>query len=208
MSEIIKSESIKELAVALAKAQGKIQNPAKNNSNTHFKTKYADLAEVLNSTRPVLSEYGLSVVQLPGYASGIVTVTTILMHSSGEFIQSECSAPAEKQHSQGIGSALTYLRRYALAAVCGVAQEDDDGNAASEPADNRYGAPGQQAAQPKQADQKEKPELTPDHKGWTNAIASYRRLGNFSEVLPHMNINPANRALIIEQASEALEGAA
>lgn len=125
-----KSESIKELATALAKAQGQLENASKASVNPHFKSKYADLAEVINTIRPVFAEHGLSVMQCPSFDAGIVSVETVLMHSSGEFIASTVSAPVSKQDAQGVGSAITYCRRYALAAVAGIAQEDDDANGA------------------------------------------------------------------------------
>jgi hypothetical protein len=127
------SESIAELAKALAGAQGEMENAGRNASNPHFKSRYADLAEIINTTRPVLAAHGLAVVQFPGYVDGIAHVETILMHGSGEFVASTTSAPVVKSDPQGVGSAITYLRRYSLAAVCGIAQEDDDANAASQP---------------------------------------------------------------------------
>lgn len=126
-----RSESITNLAKALAEAQGKVENASKTSKNDHFKNKYADLAEVLNTIRPVFAEHGLSIVQLPSYESPMASVETILMHSSGEFISGTCSAPVSKADAQGVGSAITYLRRYSLAAVAGIAQEDDDGNGAT-----------------------------------------------------------------------------
>lgn len=124
------SESIKELATALAKAQAEIENANKNSRNDHFKNRYADLAEVLNTVRPVLSKHGLSVAQFPSLADGMVSVETIMMHTSGEWISGIASAPLSKLDAQGVGSATTYLRRYSLAALAGVAQEDDDGSGA------------------------------------------------------------------------------
>jgi hypothetical protein len=124
------SESIKELATALAAAQAEIENASKNSKNDHFKNRYADLAEVLNTVRPVLARHKLSVAQFPSLADGMVSVETILMHASGEWISGIASAPLSKPDAQGVGSATTYLRRYSLAALAGVAQEDDDGNGA------------------------------------------------------------------------------
>lgn len=125
------SESIAALGKALAAAQGEIENAAKNAKNDHFRNSYADLAEVLNTARPVLAKHGIAVTQAPGFADGRVTVTTMLMHGeSGEWIRSTASAPAVKQDPQGVGSAITYLRRYSLAAVVGIAQEDDDAEGA------------------------------------------------------------------------------
>ena len=124
------SESIKELAAALAAAQLEIENASKNSKNDHFKNRYADLAEVLNTARPVLAKHGLSVAQFPSLEANVVSVETILMHTSGEWISNVASAPLSKPDAQGVGSATTYLRRYSLAALAGIAQEDDDGNGA------------------------------------------------------------------------------
>jgi hypothetical protein len=123
-----KSESIKELATALAKAQSEMGNAKKSSENPYFKSKYADLAEVLDTVKPLLSKHGLSVVQMPGYEGPQVTVTTVLMHSSGEYISEVAKVTPVKPDPQSIGSAITYLRRYALASFAGIAQEDDDAN--------------------------------------------------------------------------------
>lgn len=128
------SESIKELATALAKAQGKISHAAKENRNPHFNSKYADLASVLDACREPLSENGLSVCQLPSKSDGSWVLVTRLIHSSGEWIQGEVPILSSKQDAQGFGSGMTYARRYGLASVVGIAQDDDDGNAASRPA--------------------------------------------------------------------------
>lgn len=125
-----KSESIKELATALAKAQAEIDNAGKNSTNTHFRSKYADLAEVINTTRPVFAKYGLSVAQFPSFSDGVVSVETILLHESGEWMGGTISAPVSKADAQGVGSATTYCRRYSLAALANIAQEDDDAESA------------------------------------------------------------------------------
>ena len=125
------SDTIDALAAALAAAQGEIENAVKNSANPHFRSRYADLAEIINTVRPVFARHGLAVVQSPSYDGGIASVTTMLTHKSGQWIRDTASAPASKLDSQGIGSATTYLRRYSLAAFAGIAQEDDDGNAAS-----------------------------------------------------------------------------
>lgn len=128
-----KSETIAALAKALAKAQGEIENASKSSVNPHFKSKYADLAEVLNTVRPVFSACGLSFIQMPSFADGIASVETMLAHESGEWISEKASAPVGKQDAQGVGSVITYLRRYSLAAFAGIAQEDDDANASIKP---------------------------------------------------------------------------
>jgi hypothetical protein len=126
-----RSESFAALAAALAKAQGEIVGASKDKTNPHFKSNYADLAAVWDACRGPLSKNGLAVLQ-PAVADGArVTVTTILTHSSGEWVESELTMTAAQSNPQGLGSCITYARRYALAAMVGVAPEDDDGNAAS-----------------------------------------------------------------------------
>jgi len=137
-----KSESIAGLAKALAKAQGQVENASKASVNPHFKSKYADLAEVLNTVRPIFSSCGLSFVQMPSFLDGIVSVETMLVHESGEWISEAASSPITKQDAQGVGSAITYLRRYSLAAFAGIAQEDDDANASvGKPQQKQVAAP-------------------------------------------------------------------
>jgi hypothetical protein len=129
MSE--QSESINELATALAKAQGKITGALKDSANPFFKSKYADLAACWDSCRLPLSENGLSVIQVPAADEQGVVLTTILAHASGQWIKSMLRMVPKDGSPQSVGSALTYARRYALAAMVGLAQVDDDGNAAS-----------------------------------------------------------------------------
>lgn len=132
------STDIKDLASALAKAQGEMRNAAKSSDNPFFKSKYADLAECLNVVREPLAKNGLSVVQAnEGIIDGKLAVTTLLMHSSGQYIRVTSSYPIQKNDVQGFGSTLTYARRYGLAAALGLAQEDDDGNAACKPNQQR-----------------------------------------------------------------------
>ena len=128
------SESIKELATALSKVQGELTYAKKDSANPFFKSTYADLESVWDACRSLLAKNGLSVIQMPGnYFEGRMWLVTKLCHTSGEWIEQEMSVPVQKADPQGAGSALTYMRRYALAAVVGVVQADDDGNAASSP---------------------------------------------------------------------------
>lgn len=120
-----------ELFTAYALAQGEVENASKSSNNPHFKSKYADLAEVLNTVRPVFAKHGLSIMQSTGFDGSLVSVTTLIGHKSGGVVYSTASCVPGKTDAQGIGSATTYLRRYSLAAMSGVAQEDDDGNAAA-----------------------------------------------------------------------------
>jgi hypothetical protein len=128
------SDSIANLAKALSIVQGKLTYAKKDSANPFFKSKYADLESVWDACRELLAENNLSVMQFPGeFIDGCMSLNTILAHSSGEWIGQEMSVPVTKPDAQGAGSALTYMRRYALAAVVGVVQADDDGNAASNP---------------------------------------------------------------------------
>lgn len=126
-------ENRKELAAALAKAQGEMEGAKKDTANPFHKSKYADLASVWEAIRGPLSANGLSVVQLVTEApAGFVGLTTILMHSSGQQVSSTFHMPVkDATNPQAVGSALTYARRYALSALVGVAPEDDDGNLAT-----------------------------------------------------------------------------
>lgn len=126
-----KSEQINELATALSKFQGKMITAHKGATNPFFKSTYADLASVVKSASPGLAEEGLSIAQLVGTSNEQTTLTTLLMHASGQFISAEMPLLIAKQDAQGQGSALTYARRYAYMAIIGmVADEDDDGQAA------------------------------------------------------------------------------
>jgi len=119
------------LFAALAAAQAEVENATKSSANPHFKSRYADLAEVLNTVRPVFAGHGLSILQSTAYDGAMVSVTTLLAHKEGGFVSSTATCVPAKSDAQGIGAATTYLRRYSLAAMCGVAQEDDDGNTAA-----------------------------------------------------------------------------
>lgn len=165
------SESIKQLAAALAKAQGQIEGAKKDSKNPFFKSDYADLASVWDAIREPLAANGLSVVQacenptvvMPDTTvavkdTKIVTVVTRLCHESGEWIEGSFSlCPIAKKDKddngrviqgapnvidpQSMGSAITYARRYALAAIVGVYQIDDDANGASHPPQGRTQQP-------------------------------------------------------------------
>lgn len=120
------------LAAALAKAQMEMSKALKSSDNPHFRSKYADLGNVMDACLPALNKYGIAVVQ-PFITDDIngKAVKTVLIHESGETL--ECAVPLiiGKNDMQGLGSAITYARRYGLMAMAGIAPEDDDGNAAA-----------------------------------------------------------------------------
>lgn len=127
-----KSDSISNLAAALAKAQPKIEGATKDKTNPHFKSKYADLGSVAEAIAAPLAANGLSYVQTSHDRESAAAIETIILHTSGEWLGcGVVSVPVSKGDAQGFGSALTYARRYSLSAAFGVVPEDDDGNAAS-----------------------------------------------------------------------------
>lgn len=128
------SEQINDLAQALALAQGSMKSALRNSRNPHFNYSYADLSAVIEAAREPLSKNNLAVVQtLDGSDVNTTKVETVLMHKSGQWISSTIEVRPTQQTPQGMGSAITYARRYAYAAIIGMAsEEDDDGNTASQ----------------------------------------------------------------------------
>jgi hypothetical protein len=127
----------------------------KDSTNPHFKTAYADLASIWDACRAPLANAGLSVVQLVSSDAtqgvphcGHAIIETILAHSSGEWVSSTLAVPLTKSDAQGLGSAITYGRRYALAAIVGVCPADDDGEAAVARPTQRTAQPTQRAQEP------------------------------------------------------------
>ncbi len=127
-----KSESIKELATALAKAQRSMGGAKKDSSNPFYKSTYSDLSSVVTAIREPLSSNGLSFIQATEPSDkDEIRVITMLMHESGEWLSSTIAIPVSKADAQGYGSAITYAKRYGLQGLLGVPSEDDDGNAAA-----------------------------------------------------------------------------
>jgi hypothetical protein len=127
------SESIANLAGALATAQGSMTPAKMDSTNPFLKNKYADLGSVIQAARQPLAVNGLSFTQSPTITENQVTVTTMLMHKSGEWIESSITLPLDGSKglslAQSMGAIITYLRRYSLSAIMGIyADEDTDGN--------------------------------------------------------------------------------
>ena len=134
---MITSESIQAIAPALLQAQQNITFAAKESTNPHFRSKYASLSSVIDAIKPALNNAGIVFIQFVSPSDdGRLNLTTRLLHTSGEWIESTATCPLAKNDPQGYGSALTYLRRYTLATVVGLYQDDDDGQAASLKADD------------------------------------------------------------------------
>ena len=131
---IAMSEEIGKVSTALVKAQEEVETAVKASTNPHYGSSYADLTSVLGVIKPALAAHGLALLQFPGYADGIVTMTTVLLHESGEWIQSPvASIPITKQDPHGAMSGYTYLRRGCASSVMALISDDDDGNAAVGP---------------------------------------------------------------------------
>ena len=129
----LQSAEIGEIAAALSVAQAEINPAEKNATNPHLKNKYANISAIYDAVREVLPRHGLCVVQTMLPTDGTrAHVRTTLAHKSGQWFASECVMPLDRQGgAQGMGSAITYARRYSLSAILGVvADEDDDGNGA------------------------------------------------------------------------------
>lgn len=125
------SEQINELATALSKAQGEMQAAIKDKVNPFFKSSYADLGSIWDAARPVLSKYGLCIMQTTELMADKTIMVTTLAHISGQWVKSSIPLNPTKNDSQGMGAAMTYLRRYSLSAIVGVVcDEDDDGETA------------------------------------------------------------------------------
>ena len=128
-----KSESITNIAVALVKFNNEVSKIGKDSANPHFKNKYASLDNIIDEIRPILTKHGLSILQMPGGDGEKFSMTTMLIHESGEWIESQpiVMRPV-KNDPQGIGSCTTYARRYSLSAFLSLnTGEDDDGNDAT-----------------------------------------------------------------------------
>jgi hypothetical protein len=125
---------MKQIAQAFVKAKREFAPALKTSVNPHFRSKYADLAACLEAVNDALLNNGIAVYQETSMCESGVIVETVFLHESGEsFKGGMLHVPASKQDPQGYGSALSYARRYSIMAACGIASEDDDGNAASRP---------------------------------------------------------------------------
>jgi hypothetical protein len=123
----MRSSEINELAEALSKAQGVISAAEKERENPFFKSKYADLSNVWEACRKPLSDNGLAVIQTTVGTKGQIELETNLVHKSGQFIKARIPVIQLKQDMQGLGAAITYARRFSLASMVGVYQDDSDG---------------------------------------------------------------------------------
>lgn len=146
-STVRRSDGIAKLAAAMVAVQGEIANPPKNKQNPHLKNWYADLVSVREAVLPVFARHKIAVTQLPCELDGEPAMTTLVMHESGEWIETTAKIRPGKTDPQSVGSAQSYARRYALMAIAGVmGDDDDDGHAASQPAARPAAKPAPQPA--------------------------------------------------------------
>lgn len=179
-----KSQSIKNISAALLKFHAQVGKIKKDANNPFFKSKYATLSNILDTISAPLEASGLAYAQLPDGNNGL---TTILMHpESGEFLQSTYEMHPTKNDPQGIGSAITYARRYALGAILGLnIDDDDDGNAASQP-------------QKQQPTKQDKPWLNENTKAWADVVTFLVGGGTMDKVKTKYAISKENEKKLIE----------
>ena len=173
-----KSESIKNIAGALVKFQASVSKVAKESSNPFFKSKYASLANILDTIQKPLSECGLAISQFPDQDA----LTTIILHAeSGEWMESSYVMPVAKQNDpQAMGSAMTYARRYALGSILNLnIDDDDDGEKAM----------GRQSTK--------RDELTPKHPSWAKAVEHLKTGGLMTDITSKFEVSPVNQKLLI-----------
>lgn len=138
---MMQSPSLSNLGLALAAAQSVMRPALKEAINPHFKSRYADLASVWEACRDPLASNGLSVLQLLNASGAVVTVTTLLLHKSGEFIGSDLALTSRDATPQGIASCVTYGRRMGLSALVGVCSDDDDDGNSTRPKESHAPPP-------------------------------------------------------------------
>lgn len=208
-----KSESIAELAKALASFQGEVVQPMKDKANPFFKSKYVPLENVVEAITNTAPKYGLSFLQYPVNQDLNVGIVTILMHSSGEYIETEpIFAKPVKQDAQATGSVITYLKRYSLSSVFGItSDEDDDGNNATNGNQNQRKQQTQSQQQSQQAPQGPKAASPAQLKAIgaiTNAIAKRDSIGQgavYEKAQQALGINKGSRDLLASEASKFIE---
>jgi hypothetical protein len=173
-----KSESIKNIACALVKFQASVSKVAKESNNPFFKSKYASLANILDTIQKPLSECGLAISQFPDANA----LTTIIVHAeSGEWMESSYVMPVAKQNDpQAMGSAITYARRQSIGSILNLNIDDDDDG---------------EKAMGRQLPKRD--ELTPKHPSWGKAVEHLKTGGLMTDITSKFDVSPANQKLLI-----------
>jgi len=200
--ELQMSDSIKNVSKALVGAQADVGKALKNQENSHFKSQYADLSAVLEVSKPALAKHGLALTQFPGQGEGTVTMSTLLVHESGEWILlPPASIPLQAHTAHGYGSAISYLRRYTTQAALGISvglSDDDDGNEATANAPKK--APKKRAA-PKKAT----PAFEPKKKAVVDPKILKAELAKLKKLIDAAEENGNVEAKAIDLAKSVLE---
>lgn len=178
------SSELEKISPALIAAIGEMESATKDASNPHFKSKYADLTSIMDVAKPALSKHGIAVLQPPVTAlregGSDVTVATILLHTSGQWIASKLTLAPQTETPQAIGSAITYARRYGLGGLLGMTAEDDDGNAASQGHRQQRTAPPPVVSQPRTAPRPQQmPQTAKDLESEDPALVDYLNRASF-----------------------------
>jgi hypothetical protein len=196
------SDSIGKLSMALSKAQAQFSGAAKNSTNPHFKSKYADLWECIAATKDILAEHELAVIQTFSADTEDIIINTTLAHSSGEWVRGSLKMKPKKDDDQGRGSSITYGRRYSYAAIVGLAQKDDDGQAAVEPERRSQGKVNGTAQKP-ESPLEERPPLLPENtKDFKRAVAIYRKEQSLEKVRQHRTVSEDVAVMVFDAAAD------
>jgi len=200
--ELQMSDGIENVSKALVGAQADVGKALKNQENSHFKSQYADLSAVLEVSKPALAKHGLALTQFPGQGEGTVTMSTLLVHESGEWILlPPASIPLQAHTAHGYGSAISYLRRYTTQAALGISvglSDDDDGNEATANAPKK--APKKRAA-PKKAT----PAFEPKKKAVVDPKILKAELAKLKKLIDAAEENGNVEAKAIDLAKSVLE---
>lgn len=198
-------ESRVKMFTDLSKYYAEVTNPENNTDNSFFKSKYAPLSEVLNTVRPVMGKYGLAIIQIPkALEGGVGSVQTILTHKDGAYISfPSLSGKPAKPDIQGLGAVITYLRRFSLNSIAGVAGEvDDDGNTAA--GVQKSGS----SKSAKTADNPLKTELISECAKYVNNDAAKRKevTNALKAVTPTGNVNNIKNDADLKKAIDIVKG--
>ena len=200
--ELQMSDSIENVSKALVGAQADVGKALKNQENSHFKSQYAELSAVLEVSQPALAKHGLALTQFPGQGEGTVTMSTLLVHESGEWILlPPASIPLQAHTAHGYGSAISYLRRYTTQAALGISvglSDDDDGNEAT--ANSPKKAPKKRAASKKAT-----PAFEPKKKAVVDPKILKAELAKLKKLIAAAEENGNVEAKAIDLAQSVLE---
>ena len=200
--ELQMSDSFENVSKALVGAQADVGKALKNQENSHFKSQYADLSAVLEVSKPALAKHGLALTQIPGQGEGPVTMSTLLVHESGEWILlPPASIPLQAHTAHGYGSAISYLRRYTTQAALGISvglSDDDDGNEATANAPKK--APKKRAASKKAT-----PAFEPKKKAVVDPKILKAELAKLKKLIAAAEENGNVEAKAIDLAQSVLE---